>query len=724
MTGESLLFLTFCAFVAMVTMCNGLPSELPEGSLQFPSSSTNRVRRAGELDEIPDTQRDCTDPDNPRYPPTTVHTGDRLTALRQEMEDIGALAYIIPSLDSHYGASCHLRRHWITGMSGSAGLAIVTFNDSAMWTDARYFLQSEQQLDCNWKLMRSGDPGTPSQSGWLIDVLPAGTEENPTKVAFDPTLISLSSYNSYQNAFKNSGKYIEMDPHNTNLVDLVWTDRPECTNEPLMIMELRWTGQDWWNKIKDVREEMETANTDMMVLHALDDTAWLFNMRGEDLPYKPMFFSYTIIKKDKTILYINNIAKLVTNVPDVHQHLKQDEQSAVCADEQLNHQCLELREYNGFLNGLQDEADKPGINKVWISSSASYGIYGNVNETKHYSAAIPIQVMKAVKNQNEVDGMKEGNIQDAIALIEFLHWMENAIADGEEITEKSADERLESFRQEQPDFVMPSFESISAFGPHGAIIHYRPSEETNAQITADNMFLLDSGGQYKCGTTIDTTRTMHYGTPKEVHKQAYTRVMMGAIDLSLCTFPEGTTGSTIDIHARQHLWNYGWNYRHGTGHGLGAMLNVHEGPFGIGGSRALEPNVFLSDEPGYYEDNDFGVRLETVFMVVEADTPNNFGGRYFTFDEVALVPFEPKLILYELMSKEQLDWLNEYHQKIRERVGPRLRQKNQDAYDWMIRQTESVPVPYTSPVGGADTVFVHFVLLVASTVLSAFVSVN
>ncbi|XP_070568027.1 xaa-Pro aminopeptidase 1-like isoform X2 [Ptychodera flava] len=726
MAGKSVLFMIFLVYV---TLCTGYPEVLLEGSNRFRSDSVQRVRREG--DEIPDTQRDCTDPDNPKYPPTTVHTGERLEELREEMEKYEALAYIVPSTDSHYGASCHKRRHWITGMSGSDGLAIVTTDEAAMWTDGRYFLQSEQQLDCNWQLMREGEPETPTEWDWLIDVLPSGTAENPTRVAFDPTVMSFTMYNTYKDAFDQSSKHIAMYSIETNLVDEIWTDRPECPNEPLHIMDVKWAGQEWWDKIKDVRDEMQKVDVDMLVLHALDDTAWLLNMRGADIPNSPVFSSYTILTLEETILYIINVDKLVTDVPEIRDHLKRNDQTAVCADPQQNHQCLDIREYDTFLGDLNNEADKEGINKVWISDyDASYGIYGNVDEAKHYSAAVPIRIMKAVKNENEIEGMKEGNLQDAVALIEFLHWIENAMEDGEEITEMSAADKAESFRKDQPDYVMKSFNYISAFGPNAAVIHYTPSEETDSKITKENLYLLDSGGQYKCGTTVDTTRTMHYGSPQEIHKQAYTRVLMGAIDLSLSIFPEGTYGRDIDVHARQPLWDYGWDYRHGTGHGIGAMLNVHEGPNRIyigcrKGQAPLEYGMFSSDEPGYYEDNEYGVRLETVFMVIDADTPHNFGDlKYFTFEEVAFVPFEPKLIKYEMMSLDQLNWLNDYHQKVREKVGPRLSQKNQDAYDWMIRQTEPVPVPYSPPTDGAQTIFANVILLMTVTVVSIFNNFN
>nr|XP_006824487.1 PREDICTED: xaa-Pro aminopeptidase 2-like [Saccoglossus kowalevskii] len=258
------------------------------------------------------TVRDCSDPDDPYLPPTATDTTERIADLRVEMEKIvpkvnGRIAaYLIPSADAHnseYIAECHERRQWITGFTGSAGFAIVTMNQSAVWTDGRYFLQAEQQLDCNWILMKQGEPETPLQWEWLIDVLPPGTEDLPTLVAFDPTLISISLYNTYDTAFKAARAddvYIEMYSHQENLVDIIWDDQPECPNEPLYIMDIKWAGQEWFDKVTDHRKEMGAVEANMMVLHALDDTAWFFNLRGEDIPYNPVFFAYTIIELEKT----------------------------------------------------------------------------------------------------------------------------------------------------------------------------------------------------------------------------------------------------------------------------------------------------------------------------------------------------------------------------------------------------------------------------------------
>uniref|UniRef100_A0ABM0MBB0 Xaa-Pro aminopeptidase 1-like n=1 Tax=Saccoglossus kowalevskii TaxID=10224 RepID=A0ABM0MBB0_SACKO len=614
-------------------------------------------------DDIPDTQRDCTDKDNPKYPPTVTETTERLSDLRDVMAEYNVSAYIIPTEDWHN--ECYRRRQWITGFSGSSGLAIVTHNQSALWTDGRYYLQAEQQLDCNWILMRSSDDGTPSAWDWLEDVLPYGTSNEPIIVAFDPTLLSI-------NAFKESkDKSIIMQSIQNNLIDEVW-EEPECSNNPLLIMEKKWAGVDWWDKVEDIQGLMKAADVEMMVLHALDDTAWLFNLRGSDVHNTAVFFSYTIIELDKTTLYIKNTTELVTD--EIGKHLLTD--MKFCQNTPQIHKCLHINEYDDFQNELRDATKSDIINKVWISTSASYAVYGNVPENKQYSAAIPIQEMKAVKNDKEVDGMINGYNQDSVAVIEFLHWIEGAVTNEEiEVTEISAGNKVEEFRRKQEDFVSPSFDPISGFGPNGAVIHYSSTDETNVKITTDDMYLLDSGGQYKCGATTDITRTMHFGVPKDSHKEAYTRVLMGAIDLALAIFPEGTSGSRLDVHARQHLWDNGWTYLHGTGHGIGAMLNVHE-------------------EPGYYEDNDYGVRLETIIRVVKADTPNNFGGQdYYTFRAVTLVPFDPKLIKYSLMSPRQIDWLNRYNARIRTEIGPLVQAENVEAYDWLIKMTVHVTHP-------------------------------
>uniref|UniRef100_A0ABM0MA35 Xaa-Pro aminopeptidase 1-like n=1 Tax=Saccoglossus kowalevskii TaxID=10224 RepID=A0ABM0MA35_SACKO len=549
---------------------------------------------------------------------------------------------------------------------GRWSLAIVTHNQSALWTDGRYYLQAEQQLDCNWILMKSSEAETQKPWDWLIDVLPSGTIQEPILVAFDPTLISISAYNKYNKAFKSTqsaGVYIEMYSHEQNLIDIIWNDRPDCPNEPLFALDIKWTGEEWYDKVIDHREEMKKVGADIMVLHALDDTAWFFNLRGMDIPYNPVFFGYTIIEMEKTTLFVKNVEKLI--VDDIHSHLLQDknDQSAGCANIDNNHKCLHILEYDIFLPTLNNKSNESDFTKVWISTTASYGIYGNVPTMRQYSAAVPTQLMKAQKNKNEIEGMREGNIQDAVAMIEWMHWMEgavvNAAGDIDKLSEISADKKVQEFRRKQPDFVMPSFGAISAFGPNGAVIHYSSTPDTNVAITDNNMYLLDSGGQYRCGATTDITRTMHYGEPEARHREAYTRVLQGAIDLSRSIFPEGTWGRDVDIHARQQLWNNGWNYKHGTGHGIGAMLNVHEGPQRIAygyraGEAALSPGMFTSDEPGYYEDHDYGVRIETVFMTTEAETPNNFDGKqYYTFEEVSFVPYEPKLIKYEMMTRQQ-----------------------------------------------------------------------
>ncbi|XP_077977118.1 xaa-Pro aminopeptidase 1-like [Glandiceps talaboti] len=673
--------------------------------------------------------RDCSDPANPYYPPTTTITTERIEALRDEMVRISdnthkVKAYIIPAVDAHqsgYIAECDKRRDWITGFDGSAGMAIVTDEYTALWTDSRYYLQAERQLDCNWILMKSSDHGTPDPWEWLEYVLHTDSD-----VAFDPTLMSMTYYDYYEKTFYHSVKDIRMYAYDDNLIDNIWTERPNCPDaEPLFILDPVWTGITWGSKILEIRDEMRRENVDMLVVHALDESAWMYNMRGVDIPYNPVYFSYTIVTFVESIVFIQSEK---VQPKEIRDHLKLDEQEEYCntlGKLQTEH-CVRHYDYELFTDELSRYSNHPDIRRVWISDAASYAIHKSIQEDKIMMKQSPVMLIKSIKNAAEIAGMKEGNIQDAIAVIEFYHWLEGQVplANGDInlLSELICEEKVLEFRMQQPDFVMESFGPISAFGPNGAVIHYKATPETNLAITDKDMYLIDSGGQYKCGTTTDTTRTFHFGTPREEHKQAYTRVLMGAIDLSLAIYPERTMGSSLDSFSRRHLWNIGWDFGHSPGHGIGACLNVHEGPsrIGKGGSKNEEPlfpGMFLSDEPGYYEDHNFGVRLETVFMVVETQTQENFGNQtWTTFDEVAFVPFQYKLIKFEMMTPPQIDWMNRYNQEIRFHIGDRLYTKNRQAYDWMIENTKPV---YGRGVCGANGIIANTVLVVALS-LSAF----
>ncbi|KAG1697394.1 putative Xaa-Pro aminopeptidase P [Nymphon striatum] len=500
-------------------------------------------------------------------PRTRVKTGERLKRLRKLMKKENIDAYIIPRSDEHnseYTANFDRRRSWITGFDGSYGDAVVLMKAAALWTDGRYFLQAEEQLDCNWDLMKLSFPGVPNITTWLLDNLRAGSN-----VVADPKIIRQSKVN---------------------------------------------------------------------------EIAWLFNLRGSDVPYNPVFKSYAFVARNFIKLYVN-LEKIDDSVKD---HLGSDG----CTHKN----CVALVEYSKIWMNLKEIFNTMG--KVLITSRSSFALYDTVPQEQRMIIESPLIMMKAVKNPVEVEGMRNAHFRDSAVIVDFVSSLEEGIGKGEHWDEMKAVETLAELRSKQQYNKGESFETISAFASNGAVIHYKPTLTTNKKIDNSDMYLLDSGGQYLDGTT-DITRTFHFGTPTDFHRETYTRVLMGAIDLAKLIFPHSTTDRNIDNIARKYLHEIGLDYNHGTGHGIGAFLNIHEGPtlvrkptpkhFG----SILLPRMFLSDEPGYYEDKSFGIRLETVVMVENKTTLRNFNHvPYYGFESIALVPFEPKLIKYELLSQQ------------------------------------------------------------------------
>ncbi|ESO89364.1 hypothetical protein LOTGIDRAFT_177452 [Lottia gigantea] len=499
--------------------------------------------------------------------------------------------YIIPSEDAHqseYPPSYDKRRTYISGLSGSAGRAVVTQSKAALWTDGRYYLQAEDELDCNWILMKQSVEGVPSITEWLLTEL----KNSPSKkVGASPFLMSSNSWSKYVEAFKNSGITMKSVPN--DLIDAIWTsDRPEKPDSPINALPLDFSGKSWQNKIEELRQDMTDKSADAFIVTSLDETAWLFNMRANDILYNPFVVSYAIVEMDKI------------------------------------------------------STEK----KIWVTLLSSQGIF----------EAIP-------------------EIRDAVALIKFMAKLEREVKEGKHWTEVSAAVDLKKYRAAEEFSRGLSFPSISGSGSNGAIIHYTASNATDKKITTEEMYLLDSGGQYLDGTT-DVTRTFHFGTPTAYEKECYTRVLMGHIDLAMLKWPRGLYGRDIDAVARKPLWDVGLIYRHGTGHGIGAYLSVHEGPGRISIAHAVNPNdepldehMFFSDEPGYYEDGKFGIRLETIVMVEKKETKYDFPDtQMLGFTEITLVPYEPNLINFDMLSEEQVGWLNAYHVRVEKEVGPKL----------------------------------------------------
>ncbi|KAH0623760.1 hypothetical protein JD844_006867, partial [Phrynosoma platyrhinos] len=551
-------------------------------------------------------------------------------------------AYIVPSGDAHqseYIAPCDCRREFICGFDGSAGTAIITEQDAAMWTDGRYFLQAAQQMDSNWTLMK------------------------------------MDQWKRMSKVLKSAGHALV--PVKDNLIDAIWADRLPRPCKPLMTLGLSYTGISWKEKVTSLRGKMAERKALWFVVTALDEVAWLFNLRGSDVEYNPVFFAYAIIGISTIRLFIDGDRMAD---PAVREHLLLDS----AQDAELSIQVLP---YDSILTVLKSICESLSPHeKVWLSDKASYALTQAIPKDHRYlTPYTPICIAKAVKNASEAEGMRRAHIKDAVALCELFNWLEKEVPKGN-ITEITAADKAEEFRSQQEDFVDLSFATISSTGPNGAIIHYKPTPETNRTLSMNEIYLLDSGAQYKDGTT-DVTRTMHFGTPSAYEKECFTYVLKGHIAVSAATFPNGTKGHLLDSFARSALWDQGLDYLHGTGHGVGAFLNVHEGPCGISyktfADEPLEAGMVVSDEPGYYEDGSFGIRIENVY---------NFSNRgSLTFEPLTLVPIQTKMIHVHLLTQKECDWLNDYHRKCREVVGAELEQQGRhEALQWLIQETEPI----------------------------------
>uniref|UniRef100_A0A8B9DLU3 Xaa-Pro aminopeptidase 1 n=1 Tax=Anser cygnoides TaxID=8845 RepID=A0A8B9DLU3_ANSCY len=595
-------------------------------------------------------------------------TTELLKQLRQVMKSPKYVqepvqAYIVPSGDAHqseYIAPCDCRRAFISGFDGSAGTAIVTEQHAAMWTDGRYFLQAANQMDNNWTLMKMGLKDTPTQEDWLVSVLPEGS-----KVGVDPFIIPADQWKRMSKVLRSAGH--DLVPIKENLIDTIWTDCPQRPCKPLITLDLSYTGVSWRDKIVALRSKMAERKVLWFVVTALDEVAWLFNLRGSDVEYNPVFFAYAVIGMNTIRLFIDG--DRMTD-PAVREHLQLDS----TLEPEFK---IQVMPYGSILTELQAVgASLSPKEKVWLSDKASYALTEAIPKAYQYlTPYTPICIAKAVKNTSETEGMRRAHVPKGT------------------VTEIIAADKAEEFRSQQKDFVELSFATISSTGPNGAIIHYKPVPETNRTLSVNEIYLLDSGAQYKDGTT-DVTRTMHFGTPSAYEKECFTYVLKGHIAVSAAIFPNGTKGHLLDSFARSALWDCGLDYLHGTGHGVGSFLNVHEGPCGISyktfADEPLEAGMIVSDEPGYYEDGSFGIRIENVVLVIPAETKYNFKNRgSLTFEPLTLVPIQTKMIDVSLLTQKELNWVNDYHQKCREVIGAELeRQGRLEALQWLIRETE------------------------------------
>nr|XP_042909521.1 xaa-Pro aminopeptidase 1 isoform X2 [Parasteatoda tepidariorum] len=584
-------------------------------------------------------------------------------------------AYIIPCTDAHqseYLVPCDRRRAFISGFTGTTGTAVITENHASLWTERRYFQQADKQLDNNWTLLKEGLPGTPSIHEWLSRVLPVGS-----RIGIDPLLISYEDWIDLSSKLELSGH--SLHAVSQNLVDLIWDDRPDPPSSIIEPMSLVYTGRSWQEKVFDVRLLMKHKGATALIVTALDEVAWLFNLRGSDFEFNPLFLAFGVVTLETVYLFIDD-CKITAQVKRHFQEGSFDKIRIEIRPYQL------IQEFLSWLVNQQHD-------KIWISRKSSYAFLKLIPEGSRIESANPILLMKAVKHDVEIECMRRAHVKDAVAMCEFFAWLEDEIATGD-VTEHTAALKIEDFRRQQEDYVGPSFEVISASGPNAALVHYHPTEETTKIISIDEFYMCDSGGQYIDGTT-DVARTYFFGTPSQYEKECFTRVLKGHIAISSAVFPKHIKGQMLDTLARKSLWEVGLNYMHKTGHGVGAYLTVHEGPTEIDWKTnpddpGLQEGMILSNEPGYYESGRFGIKIENLILVKKADTKYNFQDcGFLTFEPLTLIPFQTKLLDTSLLTVEEMDWLDNYHQICRDVVGKALREQGRlSAFQWLMRETQ------------------------------------
>jgi len=589
---------------------------------------------------------------------------ERIESLREVMKANQIDAYIIPSSDPHlseYPAGRWKSRQWISGFTGSAGTVVITAEKAGLWTDSRYFLQANTQLEgTGIELYKMALPETPTLTEFLIDELDKGM-----KVGLDGETYSAAEAHTLQKALEK--KDIQLDT-SKDLIDKIWTDRPPIPANPLFELPVEITRRTVTEKLNDINDKLHEIGADCTLLSALDEIAWTFNIRGNDVEYNPVVISYAFISENETVLFIQP-NKLTMEVAD---QLKKE--GVILGD------YAKIKDYVAKLPaGTSILIDMPRTNVALFNA-----IPANCRIIQESS---PANYLKSIKNEKEIEGFRNVMIKDGIALTRFYIWLEEQMATGEKVTEISATRKLSSLRAEQPLCISDSFNAICGYAGHGAIVHYSAAPDTDATLKPEGIFLMDSGGQYLDGTT-DITRTIALGKPTESMKKDFTRVLKGHISLAKCKFPVGTRGSQLDILARKALWDAGINYLHGTGHGIGHCLNVHEGPQSIRMEEnpvKLAPGMVLSNEPAMYRTNEYGIRTENVILVRE-DSETEYG-KFLSFETLTLCYIDTSLIHIPMLSVRELAWLNKYHQKVYEKLAPYLTEEEQA---WLKEKTKII----------------------------------
>lgn len=590
---------------------------------------------------------------------------ERIAALREAMKQHKIDAYIIPTFDPHmseYPADCWKYREWISGFTGSAGTVIITADKAGLWTDSRYFLQASTQLEgTGIELFKMMLPETPTIPEFLTHELKEGQT-----VGLNGETYSLADARSLEKALAE--KEIKLNT-NASLIDPIWKERPAIPEAPMFEMPVELSGKSTEDKLIDINKMLHKAGADCTILSALDEVAWTFNIRGTDVAYNPVVISYAFVSEKESVLFVNP-----KKIPaEIAEHLKKEG--------------VTLADYGmlaTFLSRL------PERTRVFIDSKrTNVAIYNALPKSSILiEGTSPANHLKSIKNETEIKGFRNAVLKDGIAMTKFYSWLEKMLKAGEKVTELSAAAKLTALRSEQPQYVMDSFASISSYGPHGAVVHYSPTPETDTELKTDSLYLLDSGAQYLDGTT-DITRTIALcDEPSEQMKKDFTRALKGTIGIAKCKFPAGIRGCLIDAFARKALWDAGINYLHGTCHGIGHCLNVHEGPQSIRMEEnpvILEPGMVMSDEPAIYRPGEYGIRTENMILIRE-DSETEFG-KFLGFETLTLCYIDTKLVIPSMLSVREHAWLNKYHQMVYDLVSPHLTEEEKA---WLKEKTAEI----------------------------------
>ena len=588
---------------------------------------------------------------------------ERISKLRELMKKENLSAFIIPSSDNHqseYVGDYFKSREFMSGFTGSAGTLVVTLKEAGLWTDGRYHLQASREINgTEVKLFKMGNPGVISYTTWIKESLEKGET-----VGFNGLVFSLSQYKNLCKDLNPLGIEVRAV---SDLIDDIWEGRPTIPCDEIFDFDIKYSGESRVSKLERIRKVMEEKRVSKYVISSLDDIAWVTNLRGNDVRHNPVFLSYLVIGLEETALYVDK-CKVSKELESI-----------------LNKDGIAVKPYDEVFEDLKVLDSKESFyldgEKTNVSIFDAINKESNIVEERNVTTDF-----KAIKNKVEIENFIKCHIKDGRAMVRFIYWLKNTIGK-EEITEISASDKLEKFRSEEEDFKGISFDSISAYEDNAAMLHYKAKEESNAKLSPRGFYLIDSGGQYLDGTT-DITRTISLGDITEEQREDFTLVLKGHIALAKAVFLRGATGHSLDILARGPIWEKGLDYRCGTGHGVGFFLNIHEGPQGIRkeqSSITLEEGMILTNEPGIYKDGKHGIRTENLHVIEKVE--ENDYGTFLRFNTITYCPIELDVINKDLLSQDEILWLNNYHKEVYDVLSPILEEEEKN---WLKEATRSI----------------------------------